>query len=111
MRSRVKLTRGDTDSITLSMPAGAALQSAQGIRFTARSEADDAIVWSKEVNDGITVSSDTVAVAAITTSDWDDWEAAGEPERMLFDFEVTTASGDVRTPSNGIITVEMDQSR
>lgn len=110
MRSRIVMTRGDTDSVTLTMPTGAALQSATSVRFTARAENDDAVVWEKSVNDGVTVSSDTVAVADISVSDWDDWESAGEPERMLFDFEVTT-SGVVKTPAKGIIIVEQDQSR
>lgn len=111
MRSRIVMTRGDTDSVTLTMPTGAALQSATSVKFTARAEDDDAVVWAKSDTDGVTVSSDTVAVAGITTDDWDDWEAAGEPERMLFDFEVTTSAGVVKTPVKGIITVEWDASR
>lgn len=111
MRSRVTLIRGDTDSITLTMPTGAALQSATEVNFTARAEADDTVVWEKAVGDGVTVASDTVASAAITEADWDEWETAGEPELMTFDFEVRTAAGTVKTPVGGIITVEWDASR
>lgn len=104
---RVVLMRGDTRDITLTMPDGAALTSATSVKFSARICApDDTAVWEKT----ITPSSDTVAVASITTDDWTTWESMGEPRRMDWDFQVV-ASGDTTTVARGTIEVVWDVSR
>lgn len=100
------LTRGDTRDITLTMPAGTLLTSAQSVRFTARDDDDD-VVWEQT----ITPSSDTVAVASIAVADWTTWDDASEPRVLHFDFQVVDAGGDVHTPALGTITVVPDQSR
>lgn len=105
---RLVLTRGDTRDITLTMPDGTELTTAQSVRFTARDASDD-IVWEQT----ITPDSDTVAVAHIAASDWDDdvWDGVTYPSILSFDFQVTDSDGSVHTPAQGVITVVGDQSR
>jgi hypothetical protein len=100
------VTRGDARDITLTMPAGAELLTAESVRFTARDSGDD-IVWEQT----ITPTSDTVAVATLGTSDWDTWTTGDEPDEMRFDFEVVDADGETHTVGRGIIKVVSDQSR
>lgn len=103
----IVLMRGDTRDITLTMPDGATLLSATSVRFSARRQTTaDTAVWAKT----ITPSSDTVAVASLTTDDWTTWESMGEPQRMDWDFEVV-ASGDTTTVARGTIAVVWDVTR
>lgn len=105
---RLVLTRGDDRDITLTMPAGAQLTTAQSVRFTARDGADD-VVWEQT----ITPESDTVAVAHIAAADWEDdvWDGVAYPRTLSFDFQVVDSAGETHTPAQGVITVVGDQSR
>ena len=106
--TRLVLTRGDTRTITLTMDAGAGLDTA-GVKLTARVGAeDDDAVWAKDQDDMATT--DTTAAYTLTASDWDAWEAAGEPEGMVYDFEVTVGTV-VTTQARGTIRVLWDVSR
>lgn len=105
-RQHVVAIRGDDKDITMTLPAGAGLSTATSVKFTARDEDDD-VVWEQTV----TPSSDTVATASIGSDEWDEWDTAGEPERLSFDFEVTLSTGKVRTPMLGTITVVQDVTR
>lgn len=108
--TRVALIRGDTSTITLTMDEGAGLDAAD-VRFSTRANAGDTTaIWEKVGGSGITVPDETSAVVAITTTDWDMWEAAGCPDTMAYDFEVTAGS-TVTTVAGGTITVWWDVTR
>lgn len=101
---RVVAIRGDQRDITMTLPAGAALQSAQSVTFYAREDVDDVdtdALWEQAV----TPSSDTVAVATIAADEWAAWEDAGSPRVLGFALRVVDGAGVPRTPVTGTITV------
>lgn len=107
--TKLVLTRGDTRTITLTMAAGAGLDTVDGVKFTARVCAtDDDTVWAKTQAD-MTLA-DTTAAYTLTAADWTAWEAAGEPLSMVFDWEVTDGT-TVTTQGEGTIRVQWDVSR
>lgn len=110
IKTRLVLVRGDTRDITLTMPAGSALLTSE-VRFSVRACADDDdAIWAKVGGSGVTVSSNTVAVASINEADWETWSSAGEPAEMAFDWEVR-AGGVIVTPALGTIRVVWDVTR
>lgn len=100
------VTRGDSRDITLTMPDGAQLLSAESVRFTAR-DGDDDVIWEQT----LTPSSDTVAVASLADADWTSWGDLDEPSEVHFDFQVVDADGETHTVGRGTIKVVSDQSR
>lgn len=107
--TKLVLTRGDTRTITLTMGAGAGLDTVDGVKFTAREAADDDdAVWEKDQDD--MVRTDTTAAYTLTAADWTAWENAGEPASMVFDWEVTDGT-TVTTQGKGTIVVQWDVSR
>lgn len=107
--TKLVMTRGDTRTITLTMGAGAGLDTVDGVKFTARVCAkDDDTVWAKTQAD--MTRTDTTAAYQLTAADWTAWESAGEPTEMVFDWEVTDGT-TVATQGKGTIVVEWDVSR
>lgn len=109
MSQLINLTRGDTRTITLTLSGGGLSSAVVAFSARARAEDDDA-VWAKTEGDGVTVVSDTEATASITVADWDLWEAAGEPMRMAWDWQVTVGSA-VTTVADGTFVVLWDVTR
>lgn len=101
-RQSVVAIRGDDKDITMNLPTGAGLSTAQSVTFYASSdEAGEDAVWEQAV----TPSSDTVATASIGSDEWTEWEAAGSPRVLRFAFRVVNSDGEPHTPVIGTITV------
>lgn len=101
-RQNVVAIRGDDKDITMNLPAGASLTTAESVTFYASSDEDgDDAVWEQAV----TPASDTVATVTIDADRWTEWEDAGEERILHFAFRVVDASGVTRTPMLGTITV------
>lgn len=94
--------RGDHKDITMTLPTGAALDTAESVTFHARVHEDDEdAVWEQT----LTPSSSTVAVATIAADEWTAWEDAGSPRVLRFAFRVVNSDGEPHTPVIGTITV------